>query len=110
MGGARAAWGKIVVRRVANARSSEKVGSIRRDDQDLEDGPRGYRRLPGSLTSRGFTGSGFQAAMVRAHARACYALHGNAGWRVDCFGINQPSISTIRRAGRPLALGVCLLA
>ena len=31
----------------------------------------GYRRLPGSLTSRGFTGSGFQPAMVRAHCRAC---------------------------------------
>ena len=29
-----------------------------------------YRRLPGSLTRRGFTDSGFQAAMVRAHSRA----------------------------------------
>jgi hypothetical protein len=31
----------------------------------------GYRRLPGGLTSRGFTCSGFQPAMVRAHSRAC---------------------------------------
>ena len=27
--------------------------------------------MPGSLTSRGFAGSGFQPAMVRAHSRAC---------------------------------------
>jgi hypothetical protein len=31
----------------------------------------GYRPLPGSLTSRGFMGSGFQVAMVRVHSRAC---------------------------------------
>jgi hypothetical protein len=30
----------------------------------------GYRRFLGSLPSRGFTGSGFQPAMVRAHFRA----------------------------------------
>jgi hypothetical protein len=38
----------------------------------------GYRRLPGSLTSRGFTCSGVQPAMVRAHSRAC-ALSVTAG-------------------------------
>ena len=31
----------------------------------------GYRRVPGSLASCGFTDSGFQAAMVRAQSRAC---------------------------------------
>jgi hypothetical protein len=30
-----------------------------------------YRPLPGSLTGLGFTGSGFQAAMMRAHSGAC---------------------------------------
>jgi hypothetical protein len=35
-----------------------------------------YRPLPGNLIRRGLTGSGFQAAMVRAHAgesRSCSA-------------------------------------
>jgi hypothetical protein len=56
----------------------------------------GYRLLPGSLTLRSRTGSGFQAAMVRAHSRA-FAVSVTPGNRRRQFDDGGPVSVAARR-------------